>query len=82
MAVDLRPEEIPMRVVLVEPDTDIADRLRLSLEADGHVVDTVDTLGDAEWLATRIHALTIRLGSTMQDPRPDVPPEDVEHWFG
>jgi CheY-like chemotaxis protein len=38
---------VTMRLLLVEPDTRLAERLQESLESEGYVVDLVETLAEA-----------------------------------
>jgi DNA-binding response OmpR family regulator len=75
-----------MRLLLVEPDPRVAQRLRVTLESDGYVVDHVGTLEEAERVADRPYAITV-----VMDPIETVttttttdagPPTDAELWFG
>jgi CheY-like chemotaxis protein len=38
---------VTMRLLLVEPDTRLAERLQESLESEGYIVDLVETLAEA-----------------------------------
>lgn len=87
-----------MRLLLVEPDTSLAERLQESLESEGYDVDLVETLaearatvGGADYAAVLMDLHEIQPASL---PRPDpsgpgrasagdAPSSlDVDIWFG
>jgi DNA-binding NtrC family response regulator len=87
-----------MRLLLVEPDTDLAERLQESLESEGYVVDLVgslaearETVGGADYAAvlmdlyeTQPAALpgNHRHGSRLGSADDTTWPLDADIWFG
>ena len=87
-----------MRLLLVEPDTSLAERLQESLESEGYDVDLVETLaearatvGGADYAAVLMDLHEIqpaslpRLDPSARDRRAvgDTPSAlDVDIWFG
>ena len=86
-----------MRLLLVEPDAQLAERLRDSLESDGYLVDLVETLADARKSVIGVEYAAVLMD--LYDPvgpvrtasdrraRPEARADDptaldVDLWFG
>jgi DNA-binding response OmpR family regulator len=90
--------EVTMRLLLVERNPHLAERLQESLESDGYVVDVVGSLADALPDGSRAHYAAILMDfleplrsptaariSTEADKRTTTDrsrPHDEEIWFG
>ena len=86
-----------MKLLLLEPDPHLGERLQQSLESEGFVVDVVGTLADARRTATEADyaAIVMDLLDPVRGPMRATGaaqaeeatlnasgPSDVEVWFG
>lgn len=62
-----------MRLLLVEPDTHLAERLQESLESEGYVVDLAGTLADARRTAAGADYAAIVMDLFETDRAPSAP---------
>jgi ActR/RegA family two-component response regulator len=74
--------KVTMRLLLVEPDALLAERLQESLESEGYDVDLVETLSEARHTVNAIDYAAVLMDLHLNSTVDEASSLDVDIWFG